>query len=117
MIAFEARTLTDLSRAFKAGRTVPIKIQLTDAAGNNLSSADINLEAIRVQRVNADGTTTQVTLQNAGNATTSNLFRYDAVLDGYVFNLSTNGLGVGSYDFFWMAEGDPTEHELSFRLI
>ena len=26
-------------------------------------------------------------------------------------------LGAGTYDFTWMAEGDPTEHKLGFRLV
>jgi uncharacterized delta-60 repeat protein len=117
MIAYEAHTLTDLSRAFNAGRTIPIKIQLLDANGNNLSSSSIDLTAIRLERVNADGSVTQVSLQDAGNANPGNLFRYDAGLHGYVFNLSTKGLGAGTYNFYWMAEGDPTEHKLSFRLV
>ena len=32
-IALQVRALTDLSRAFKAGRTIPVKVQLTDAGG------------------------------------------------------------------------------------
>ena len=78
---------------------------------------DITLTALRLERVNADGTRTQVTLQDAGNANPANLFRYDAALGGYIFNLSTKGLGAGTYAFDWVAEGDPTTHELSFRLI
>ena len=116
MIAFEVRSLTDLSRAFNAGRTIPIKLQLTDANGNNLSSTEIDLSAIRLERINADGTRTEVGLQSAGNSNPDNLFRYDAALGGYIFNLSTRGLGVGTYHFYWMAEGDPTEHELIFQL-
>lgn len=98
------------------GQTVPIKLRLTDAAGKNVSSSSIDLTAIRLERVNADGTTTQVSLQDAGNSNPGNLFRYDASLGGYIINLSTKGLGAGAYNFFWTAEGDPTQHELSFRL-
>jgi hypothetical protein len=117
MIAFEVRTLTDLSKALKAGRAIPIKIQLTDAAGNNDSSPGVNLTAVSLWRVNADGTRTQVTLQDAGGSNPDNLFRYDAALGGYVFNLSTKGLTAGTYAFDWVADGDPTEHELEFKLI
>lgn len=117
IIAYEAHSLTDLSKAFKAGRTIPIKLQLTDANGNNLSSSEIDLTAIRLERVNSDGTRTIVTLADAGNANPENLFRYDADLQGYIFNLSTKGLVAGTYDFYWMAEGDPTEHKLGFTLI
>ena len=38
MIAFEARSLTDLGKAFKSGRTSPIKLQLTGASLARTSS-------------------------------------------------------------------------------
>jgi hypothetical protein len=116
-IAYDARVLTDLNRAFNSGRTIPIKIQITDAGGNNVSSSGIDVSAIRLERVNADGSRTEVTLQDAGNANPGNLFRYDAALGGYIFNLSTRGLTASTYDFFWVVEGDPTEHRLEFRLV
>lgn len=116
IIAYNAQSLTDLSRALNPGRTIPIKLRLTDAAGKNVSSSSIDLTAVRLERVNVDGTTTQVSLQDAGNSNPGNLFRYDASLGGYIFNLSTKGLGAGAYNFFWTAEGDPTQHELSFKL-
>lgn len=116
-IVFDAHTLTDLSRAFHAGRTIPIKIALTDANGNNLSFSGIDLTALRLERINADGSTTEVSLQDAGGSNPNNLFRYDATLGGYIFNLSTKDLGAGTYEFYWMAEGDPTEHSLCFWLI
>jgi len=117
MIAYDAAVLTDLSHAFNAGRTIPIKIQLLDANGNNLSGSDITLTAVHLWRVNADGSRTEVTLQDAGGSNPGNLFRYDAGLGGYIFNLSTKGLTAGTYAFDWEAYGDPTDHELSFRLI
>jgi len=58
-----------------------------------------------------------MTLQDSGNANPGNLFRYDADLHGYIFNLNTKDLGVGTFNFFWTAEGDPTEHMLSFMLV
>jgi hypothetical protein len=100
-----------------AGRTIPIKLQLLDAAANSISSSDIDLTAIRLERLNADGTRTQVALQDSGKANPGNLFRYDAGLDGHIFNLSTKGVGADTYDFFWSADGDPLEHTLRFKLI
>ena len=114
---FGSTPLTDLSKAFKAGRTIPIKLQLTDAGGNNISSANIDLTAVRLVRVNADSSRTQVALADAGNANSGNLFRFDAALGGYIFNLGTKGLTAGSYEFYWTAEGDPSEHKLGFSLI
>ena len=66
--------------------------------------------------MNADGTRTGVSLQDSGNANPGNVFRYDADLGGYIFNLSTKGLSAGAYELYWTAEGDPTTHKLGFRL-
>lgn len=115
-IAFEVRNLTDLNKAFNAGRTIPIKLQLTDAAGHNVSSGGINLTALQLERINADGSRTRMALQDAGSSNPANLFRYDAALNGYIFNLSTKGLTAGNYEFFWTADGDPTQHLLRFVL-
>lgn len=115
-IAYDGNILTDLSRAFHAGRTIPIKLQLTDAGGNNLSSSSIGVTAIRLELETANGPV-DVALRDAGNANPNNLFRYDAGLGDYVFNLSTRGLAAGTYDFFWTADGYPTDHALNFRLI
>ena len=45
-------------------------------------------------RVNADGTRTLVTLQDAGNSNPGNLFRYDDGLRGYIFNLNTKDFSL-----------------------
>ncbi len=112
VIAYDSQTLTNLNEPFHAGRVIPIKLQLLDANGNNISSPDIDLTAIRLVR--SDGT--EVALEDAGNSNPGDLFRYDAALGGYIFNLSTKDLAADSYTFYWAAEDDPTEHWLSFSL-
>jgi hypothetical protein len=116
-IYYDVKTLTDLSKAFKAGRTIPIKIELTDAAGNNVSSADVSVFAVGLYRINADGSRTQVTLSSAGNSNPNDQFRYDPTIGGYIFNLSTEALSAGSYAFDWTAGTDPTTHELKLSLV
>jgi hypothetical protein len=63
-----------------------------DAKGYNLSSPNIQLTALRLQRVNADGSRTTVTLQDVGNSNPGN--RYDAGPGGYMFNLSGSSRGT-----------------------
>jgi hypothetical protein len=60
-----------------------------------------------------------VSLQDAGGANPGNLFRYDAALGGYVFNLSTKGLTAGTYalTIAWTLNDVYTEQELGFNLI
>jgi hypothetical protein len=79
--------------------------------------ADVGLVALNRYLVNADGSRTQVSLQDAGGSNTNVQFRYDSGIGGYIFNLSTKGLGAGTYVFDWMAGDDPTTHELGFKLV
>jgi uncharacterized delta-60 repeat protein len=116
-IVYGVQTLTDLSAAFHAGRTIPIKLELLGVYGNDVSSAGITVTAVQLDRVSADGALTPVALQDAGNSNPQDLFRYDATLGGYVFNLSTRGLGAGTYVLDWTADGDPTQHLLWFQLV
>jgi probable HAF family extracellular repeat protein len=89
--------LYDPGRAVKAGSTIPIKLQLCDANGANLSLPDVVLhsQGVKLVSTNAPGA-----LQDSGNANPDNSFRYDATLGGtggYIYNLSTKGLATGTY--------------------
>jgi hypothetical protein len=55
-----------------------------------------------------------VTPKAEGNSNPNNVFRYDASLGGYIFNLDTKGLAVGTYTFYYKAGNDPTAHSLTF---
>ena len=84
---------TDGSSIFKLGSTVPVKFQLTGA-----SAGITNLQArLYLQRVGTAGTGSVLEAVSTSNATTGNLFRYDATSGQYVFNLSTKTLSAGSY--------------------
>jgi hypothetical protein len=82
--------LYDNTKSYKAGSTAPLKIYLCDANGTDVSSSDIVLQAIALNRLdnNAAGT-----LEDSGLANSpDNNFRYDSTLGpsgGYIFNLST----------------------------
>ena len=46
-------------------------------------------------------------------------FRYDPTLagtGGYIFNLQTKELAVGTYALTFVVRGDPSEHTVQFRL-
>ena len=83
----------DGSSIFKLGSTVPVKFQLTGA------SAGITDLAARLylQRTGSAATGSVVEAISTSNATTGNLFRYDATSGQYVFNLSTKTLSTGTY--------------------
>lgn len=84
--------LYDQTKAFKAGSTVPVKLQLLNEAGANVSSAATALKARNLVRL---GTSTTSAVMDAGNANPDLNFRYDG--GSYIFNLKTTGLAPGSY--------------------
>jgi predicted extracellular nuclease len=94
--------LYDPARAVRTGANYPIRIQLCDASGSNVSSADLLVTALRVE--------------GAGGANPDGEFRYSAKIAGYILNLSTTGLAPGVYNLSFVAGNDPTTHLAEFRL-
>lgn len=82
------------AKSHQPGSTVPIKVELCDAYGNNISSPDVTLHAGSLTQLSS---TSSSDVEDSGNANPNDDFRYDATLDGYIFNLSTKGLGSGTY--------------------
>ncbi len=105
--------LYDQASASESGSTIPVKVRIADAAGANHSSPAIVVTARGVGRA---GTRASKTAQHAGNATAQGTFRYDASLDGYIFNLKTKGLAAGTYEMSFVVSGDPIEHAVSFKV-
>jgi hypothetical protein len=95
---------------FKVGSTVPVKFALTGA------SAGIgNLVAtLWVQRVNA-APGSDVEAISTSNATTGNLFRYDATAGQYIFNLGIKTLSAGTYQLR-IDLGDGVLHTVNITL-
>jgi hypothetical protein len=105
-------TLYDPNKANHSGGTIPLKIEITDDAGNNLGSIDVLVQALFVD----DQYGNQVALQSPGNANPGNLFRYDPLRDIYQFNLKTTGYTSGLYTLYFEVGGDLTLYSLSFRV-
>jgi hypothetical protein len=112
-VVYNARPLYDVTVAKKSGSAYPIKLVLCDASGNNVSSAGIIVHAVGVTQI---GTNTPATLDDTGSANPDFDFRYDPSLAGYIFNLSTAGLGTGTYSLNFTAGSDPTVHSALFAV-
>lgn len=105
--------LYDQTKSVKSGAVFPIKLQLCDANGNDVSSSAVVVHATRVTFVS--GLSGDVV--DAGNANPDSDFRFDATLGptgGYIFNLSTTGLASGSYTLQFTAGNDPFIHSVNF---
>ena len=89
--------LFDTTKAYKAGSTIPIKLQLLNSANTNISSASLSVKARKIIRLQ-DSTATSVI--DSGNSNPDSDFRFDSTIGGsggYVFNLSTKNLASGRY--------------------
>jgi Big-like domain-containing protein/WD40 repeat protein len=105
--------LLDQARSVKSGATFPIKLQLCDANGNDLSDSAIVVHAMSIIAVSGFSGTPDA----PGNANPDNDFRFDATLGsagGYIFNLSTGGLASGTYSLQFIAGNDPVTHSVTF---
>lgn len=115
-VAFNTCLLYDPTKAHRTGSTIPIKIQLCDANGLNVSSAGL---AVTAQAVTLASTNASGSLEDSGQANPDLNFRYDAALGGsggYIFNLSTKGLGTGTYNLSFVVTGDPLGHAVQFQV-
>lgn len=107
--------LFDQSKAYKLGSTIPIKLQIADAANVNVSSAGTVLAARKLLRIqNASA----ATIVDAGNSNPDYNFRFDPTIGGtggYIFNLSTKGLTSGKYSLsFYMGSDKQYVYSVAF---
>ena len=113
VVAYAVCLLYDPAKAQPSGGTVPIKLQICDAEGTNLSKSTITVTAVALFELFDDGTEVLVTLQpqDSGKANTDPTFdfRYDSQLKGYIYNLDQE-LDPGSYAMEFVVEttGDAT---------
>jgi probable HAF family extracellular repeat protein len=108
--------LYDSTKTFKAGSTIPIKLQLCDSNGKDLSSSSLVAHALSITQIS---TSTSEQVQASGNANPDGDFRFDPTLGptgGYIFNLSTKGLTTGTYSLNFKAGGDPATYIAPFQL-
>jgi len=110
VVGYRICPLFDVDQTRKAGSTIPVRLQLCDAAGANASSLAIAVTALAV-----DGAAPA----DSGTANPGNTFRFEADLGGtggYIYNLSTRGLAPGRHTLTLQAAGDALIHRIDFLL-
>src|SRR5262249_55258007 len=80
-------TLDNADKDKECGSTIPLRLEVTDVAGNNVGSTALPVQALSVVDRNGN----QIALQSPGNANPHNLFQYDPRAGIYQFNLKTTG--------------------------
>jgi hypothetical protein len=103
--------LYDQTKVHQSGSTIPIKLEITDANGNNLSSAATVVTAVGISLVS---TSVYGPVEDSGNANPDNNFRFAG--DSYIFNLKTTGLATGLYNLYFRVGTDPTLHTVQFQI-
>lgn len=106
--------LFDQSRSHRLGSTVPVRIQLCEPDGTNLSSPSLVVTATALAKV--DGAASTALAADSGNANPDNDFRYDASLEGYIYNLTTRGLSSGTWELRFTVSGQPATYAVLFDI-
>lgn len=117
VVSYGVCALYDQSKISKAGSVIPIKIELCDAAGGNVSSANVVVSAGMVAMVG--GAPLGDPAQDAGNANPDSDFRFDTTLapgGGYIYNLQTKGLVAGTYRVSISAAASPLAYSVQFAI-
>lgn len=115
-VGFGISVLYDQTKAAKSGSVIPIKLQLVDAQGHNVSSAALVVHAASLTQI---ATSASETIDDAGNANPDVNFRFDPSLGaggGYIFNLKTTGLPTGTYRLGFTVDADPGIHAVQFAV-
>jgi pectin methylesterase-like acyl-CoA thioesterase len=115
-VGFALAPLYEEEKVNKAGSTVPVKLQLLDNAGANLSSADTVVRAVGVSLVSSD---TYGPVAAPGNSNPDNVFRFDPTLGetgGYIYNLKTTGYAPGTYRLYFTVGADTHVYTTQFQV-
>jgi concanavalin A-like lectin/glucanase superfamily protein/Big-like domain-containing protein/Kelch motif protein len=112
-VAYGICALYDQTKAVKSGSVFPIKLDLCDVNGTDVSSSGIVVHATGVTAVSGYSGAPET----VGNANPDFDFRFDSTLGttgGYIFNLGTSGLASGTYSLQFRAGADPASHSVTF---
>jgi hypothetical protein len=103
-VAYAVKPLYDTTKANNSGATVPIKLQLLNSAGSNVSASGITL------------TVTGMSPSPGPGVVPSGSFTFMTLDEGpgYQVNVMTKGYPAGTYTLSFTASGDPTTHTVAF---
>lgn len=107
--SYSVSVVSDLTKPVKAGATLPIKIQATDAFGDNVSASSIT--------VHATGLDGSATVPAPGNSQAGQNFSFDPTTGQYQYDVNTTGLSSGQHTPTYTIGSDPTVRSLTFRSV
>jgi hypothetical protein len=110
-VGYGILVLYDQTKVHQSGSTIPIKLEITGANGNNLSSAGTVVTAVGISLVS---TSVYGPVEDSGSANPDNNFKF--TVDSYTYNLQTTGLTTGVYNLYFTVGTDPTLHTVQFQI-
>ena len=113
--AYNICILYDPTHAVKSGAVIPIRFELCNSSGADISSSSIVVTATSVVQVS---TQTTDTVEDAGNSNPDNNFRFSSTIGssgGYIFNLGTAGLTTGTYNLNFTVGNSPQTYSVPFQ--
>ena len=110
-VGYGVVALYDQMKVHQSGSTIPIKLKITDANGNNLSAAGLIVTAVGISLVS---TSVYGPVEDSGNSNPDNNFRFTS--DSYTYNLQTTGFATGVYYLYFTVGADPTVHTVQFQI-
>src|SRR5205085_2186741 len=110
-VGYNVLPLYDQTKVHQSGSTIPIKIEITNSSGANLSSASLTVNAVGVSLIS---TTVYGPVEDSGNSNPDLNFRFAG--DSYIFNLKTTGMATGTYNLYFKVGADPTVHAVQFQI-
>ena len=108
--------LYDPTKAVHSAASIPVKLQLCDGSGNDLSSTGITVHAVSVTLTSFS---ISGAVEDSGSANPDSDFRFDSTLGitgGYIFNLKTTGLSTGTYSLNFTVTGDSFVYSAPFQV-
>jgi hypothetical protein len=109
-VSYGVRPLLPANLPVASGGVLPVAVQLTNAGGANVSSANVPVTAVSL--VAADGSARPV--RALGGLNPRLAFFFSPI--GYFFFLDTSGLRAGTYTLYVSAGNDPVLHPLTFHV-
>jgi hypothetical protein len=104
-VGYGLRTLFAQTTPYRIGQTIPLQVQIVDAAGTNLSSPAVAVSAQRVTR-----------LSDGASFPLNGVMPFDAKTRAYGGKVESKGMSAGTYEIEVVAGADPFVHKVRVTL-